>query len=170
MTELVIRTAQVDDAGDITAIYNDAVLNTTATFDLEPETGAARRAWLARESTLLALVAVAGDQLLGWASLVRWSERGAYEHTAEASVYVTPHAHRAGVGSALSRALLERAPSLGLHAVIAQICAENRGGLALAERLGFVHTGVLHEVGFKFGRWLDVVVCQKTLKSEGTQP
>ena len=94
-------------------------------------------------------------------SLVRWSERRAYERTVEASVYVAPSAQRSGLGLALGSAALDAARQLGLHVVIAQICTENVAGLALAEHLGFERVGVLREVGFKFGRWLDVVVCQR---------
>ena len=74
---------------------------------------------------------------------------------------MSPEYHRSGVGLSLGAAALAAAPGLGLHAVIAQICAENTGGLALAERLGFERVGVLREVGVKFGRTLDVVICQR---------
>jgi phosphinothricin acetyltransferase len=161
MTDIVIRPATVDDAAEIAAIYNHAVLHTTATFDLEPETPRERRRWLASESTLVALVARLDERILGWASLVRWSTRPAYDHTAEASIYVAPGAQRTGVGLALAGAIIAAAPTAELHVAIAQICAENAAGLALAERLGFTQVGVLREVGFKFGRWLDVVVCQR---------
>ena len=143
------------------AIYNHAVLTSTATFDLDPETADARRSWLASETTLVALVAEVDGSVQGWASLVRWSERGAYERTVEASVYVAPSAQRSGLGLGLGSAALGAARRLGLHVVIAQICTENVAGLMLAERLEFDRVGVLREVGVKFGRWLDVVVCQR---------
>ena len=141
-----VRPATADDAQTIAEIYNEAVTNTTATFDLETQTPDDRRRWLADETTLAALVAEVDGRVQGWSALVRWSGRRAYERTAEASIYVAPAARRSG---------------LGLHVVIAQICTENVAGLALAERLGFERVGVLREVGFKFGRWLDVAVCQR---------
>jgi len=156
-----VRAATLRDADDIAAIYNHAVLNTTATFDLDPQTADDRRRWLADETTRAALVAEIDGSVCGWSSLVRWSEREAYERTAEASVYVAPSAQRCGLGLSLSAATLDAARRLDLHVVIAQICTENVAGLALAERLGFDRVGVLREVGFKFGRWLDVVVCQR---------
>lgn len=156
-----VRPAVPRDAAVMADIYNDAVLNSTATFDLEPQSAAARRRWLADAATYLALVAEAGGRVVGWASLTRWSERGAYAATAESSLYVAPEHHRSGVGLTLGTALLGAAPGLGLRVVIAQVCAENSGGLALAARLGFERVGLLREVGFKFGRRLDVVVCQR---------
>lgn len=160
-TDMTIRTATTADAAAIAAIYNDAVLTSTATFDLEPETVAARRRLLESDATRLCLVAETEGRVVGWSSLSRWSSRGAYARTAEASIYVASDTRRAGVGLALAQAALEAAPSRDVHAVIAQICAENEAGLALAERLGFARVGVLREVGRKFGRLLDVVVCER---------
>jgi L-amino acid N-acyltransferase YncA len=161
MTDVRVRAAAIADAEAIVSIYNDAVLNSTATFDLEPETVAARREWLVSEATRLALVAELDGRVIGWASLGRWSARGAYDRTVEASVYVAPATQRSGVGVGLAEATIDRASGLGLHVLIARICAENVAGLALAERVGYERVGVQREVGFKFGRWLDVVVCQR---------
>ena len=159
--EIVVRVAAGGDAEAIAAIYNHAVLHSTATFDLEPQTAVERRRWLMSEAVRCALVAERGGRVIGWAALLRWSERGAYAGTAESSVYVAPGEQRSGVGALLAEALLARAPGLGLHVVIGQVCAENAGGLALAARLGFQRVGVLREVGLKFGRRLDVVVLQR---------
>lgn len=160
-TDITIRTATVADAAAITAIYNQAVLTSTATFDLEPETVAARRRFIESDTTRLCLVAEIEARVAGWSSLSRWSPRGAYGRTVEASVYVAPDTRRAGLGLALAAAALEAAPRLDIHAVIAQVCAENAAGLALADRLGFRRVGVLREVGRKFGRSLDVVVYER---------
>ncbi len=156
-----VRAAVGGDADAMAAIYNHAVLHSTATFDLKPQTADARRRWLTSEAVRLALVAERAGVVVGWAALLRWSERGAYAGTAETSVYVAPAEQASGVGSALAEALLARAAGLGLHVVIGQVCAENAGGLALAGRLGFERVGVLREVGLKFGRRLDVVVLQR---------
>jgi len=74
---------------------------------------------------------------------------------------VAPAVHQSGVGLALAKATVDRASGLGLHVLIARVCAENIAGLALADRMGYERVGVQREVGFKFGRWLDVVVCQR---------
>jgi phosphinothricin acetyltransferase len=160
-TDIPIRTATAADAAAIAAIYNQAVLTSTATFDLEPETTAARRRFLESDTSRLCLVAEIAGRVAGWSSLSRWSSRGAYERTVEASIYVAAETRRTGLGLALARAALEAAPALDVHAVIAQICAENAAGLALADRLGFTRVGILREVGHKFGRSLDVVVCER---------
>jgi len=160
-SDISIREATGADAAAIAAIYNHAVLTTTATFDLEPETAAARRRALKSDATRLCLVAEVDGRVVGWASLSRWSSRRAYERTVEASIYVAAETRRAGVGLALAEAALAAAPALDVHAVIAQVCAENAAGLALADRLGFARVGTLREVGHKFGRVLDVVVSER---------
>ena len=159
--ELVVRPATAADAASISAIYNDAVLGSTATFALEPETVAERERWLVADSTRLCLVAELGGRVVGWTALTRWSARGGYRETTELAIYVATDRRGAGVGRALAGAALRAAPALGLHAVIAQICAENEAGLGLAADLGFVPVGTLREVGTKFGRRLDVVVCER---------
>ncbi len=160
MNDVTIRPAATADAGAIAAIYNQAVLTSTATFEVEPETAAARHRWLSAETTRLCLVGETDGLVVGWSSLAAWSARGGYDQTVEISIYIVPEARRAGLGVALAGAALDAAPRLGLHAVVAQICAENDAGLALADRLGFARAGVLREVGHKFGRPLDVVVCE----------
>ena len=160
---VLVRPATAADAAAMAEIYNHAVIHSTATFDLEPQTDTARRAWLADEATRLALVAEAAGHMLGWASLARWSSRGAYNRTVEASVYVAPEARRSGVGRTLGEALIMGARELGLHALIAQICTENAGGLGLALALGYRPVGTLRDVGMKFGRPLDVTICELVL-------
>lgn len=157
------------DAGAIAAIYNDAVATSTATFDLEPETVATRELWLAAESTLLCLVAELEGRVVAWSALLRWSERHGYDHAAEAAIYVAAGCRRSGVGRALVTAALAAAPGLDLHAVIAQICSENTPGLALATGLGFAPVGTLHEVGLKFGRRLDVTICERLIQAAAPQ-
>jgi len=162
---VLVRPATAADAAAMAEIYNNAVVHSTATFDLEPQSAEDRRRWLAAGDTRLALVAQrrAGGRVVGWASLASWSDRGAYDQTVEASVYVAAEEQRAGVGRALGRALVDGARALGLHALIVQICTENAGGLALARELDYVPVGTLREVGCKFGRRLDVAVCQLLL-------
>jgi L-amino acid N-acyltransferase len=163
VNDTTIRAAASADAGAIATIYNQAVLTSTATFDLEPETAAARRRWLSAETTRLCLVGETGGLVVGWSSLVAWSARGGYDQTVEISIYIAPGVRRAGLGLSLAGAALEVAPGLGLRAVVAQICAENDAGLSLADRLGFARVGVLRKVGHKFGRPLDVVICELLL-------
>jgi phosphinothricin acetyltransferase len=160
-SDVVVRPAAAADASAISAIYNDAVLTSTATFDLETGDAAARTRWLAADSTRLCLVGELDRRVVGWTALTRWSARAGYRETAELAIYVAADRRRGGVGLALAGAALRAAPALGLHAVIAQVCAENQPGLALAARLGLAPAGTLREVGVKFGRRLDVVLCER---------
>ena len=104
--------------------------------------------------------------MVGWAALSPWKSRCAYARSAEASVYVRPDHHRRGVGRALLADLIERARTAGLHTVLGGTCTEHPGSLALQEALGFERVGCLREVGFKFGRWLDVAYTQLILEME----
>jgi phosphinothricin acetyltransferase len=163
MPDFDIRAARTDDAERISAIYNEAVLSSTATFDTTPETAAERLVWLAQHDAPRwpVLVAVEGGAILGWGSLSRYSDRCAYEGTAEISTYVTGGHTGRGIGTTLARTLLEAGAKNGIHAVVARICTENASSLAMAERLGFERVGVLREVGRKFERWLDVAILER---------
>lgn len=165
MSDLTIRPAVADDAAAMAAIYNQAVLHSTATFDTEPETVEARAAWLAEHTAPQhpVLVAERGGNVVGWASLSRYSSRCAYEATVEASAYIDGAETGRGVGSALSQALLEAGRAGGVHAVLARICTENVASLGMSRKFGFFEIGVMREVGVKFGRVLDVMLLERLL-------
>src|SRR5580692_10827027 len=96
---LKIRRAQLGDLDAITEIYNEAVLTTTATFDLEPKTPAERLAWFqAHDARQPIVVATLGDKVVGWASLSKWKARPAYDETAETSFYVRSDFRGRGIG------------------------------------------------------------------------
>lgn len=152
-----IRPATAADVGAITDIYNQAVAETTASFDLEPKTLEQRMAWFEGHGPRHPVfVAEVDDQIVGWGSLSPYSERPAYDATAEISIYIDHAWRRRGVGAALGQQLLASARAIGLHAIIARICTENEASLRMTRNLGFTDAGTLHAVGFKFGRWLDV--------------
>ena len=165
MEDLIIRPAVRGDAAAMAAIYNQAVLRSTATFDTAIETTEAREAWLDEHTAPQhpVLVAEQGGRVVGWASLSRYSSRCAYIATAEASTYIDESKTGRGLGTALSEALLEAGRAGGVHAVIARICTENVASLAMSRKLGFFEVGVLREVGTKFGRSLDVMMLEKLL-------
>jgi L-amino acid N-acyltransferase YncA len=165
VTGICIRPAHASDAEAISRIYNQAVQNTTATFDTEPETPRERELWLAAHDGLRRPVIVAelDGRIVGWASLSTWSERCAYAASVEASAYVDEAHQGRGIGTALYAAVLEAGRTGGVHAVLARICTENEASIAMSKKLGFTEVGVLHEVGFKFGRWLDVMMLEKLL-------
>ncbi len=165
MTTRTIREATISDLPGITRIYNDAVLTTTATFDTEPKTLDEQRAWLTHHGTRYpVLVAVDGNEVLGWGSLTAWSDRCAYADTAELSVYVDA-AHRGqGLGRALAEAVIAAGRTAGLHTLLSRIAEGNDISVKLTESLGFRHVGVMHEVGWKFGRRLDVYLMEMVLE------
>ena len=167
MNTPTIRPATIADLPAITGIYNDAILTTTATFDTEPKTIAEQRAWFEDHGPRYAvLVAVSGGTVTGWASLSPWSDRCAYADTAEISVYVEA-AHRGrGIGRALAEATVAAAREAGLHTLLSRIAEGNEPSVRLTESLGFRHVGVMHEVGFKFGKRLDVYLMELLLEPE----
>ena len=161
---MLVRLAQATDAEAIRAIYNLEVLESTVTFDLVPRTHDDQRAWLAAHSGAHpAVVAVDGDQIVGFGSLSPYKDRPAYATTVEDSVYVDRHWRGKGVGRLLLDELLELATTHGFHAVIARIVGDHDASIALHQRCGFTFVGVEKEVGRKFGRWLDVVELQRLL-------
>ncbi len=165
-----IRHATLADVPAITAIYNDAVLKTVATFDTEPKSQAERAAWLqAHDAAHPVLVALVDGQVAGWASLQRWSDRPAYDCTAETSFYVAEAWQGQGIGRALLVALLDEARGAGLHTLLARTSAGSDASIHLHESLGFERVGTLRQVGRKFGRLLDVHVLQLILDERGEQ-
>ena len=149
------------DLGAILAIYNAAVLNTTAIWNDAVVDLANRRAWLEgrqRRRTIPVLVAGEEGGVVGYASFGDFRAFDGYRFTVENSVYVAERARRQGVASALLAALVEHAGALGKHVMVAGIADDNEVSIRLHARHGFVETGRMAEVGFKFGRWLDLVL------------
>lgn len=161
---LAIRPALASDLPAITAIYNDAILNTTATFDTQPKSPEEQVEWFRHhDARFPVVVAEHGGEVVGWASLSRWSDRCAYADTAETSFYVAP-AHRGrGIGRELKRAIIEEARRLKFHTLIARVAEGNDVSVHLNEAFGFAHIGTMKEVGKKFGRRLDVHMLQLML-------
>ena len=167
MSELTIRPVTADDLGAVNDIYNEAVRTTVATFDVEPRTMEERRVWFAGHGPRHpVLAAQCGGSVVGWASLSKWSDRGAYADTVEVSLYVAEGHRGRGIGRRLLEAVIEEGRRAGLHAVIAQIVGGNEVSIHLHRAMGFEHVGVLREVGRKFGRLLDVCIMQKVYGDE----
>lgn len=158
-----LRDAVPDDLAGITAIYNDAVANTTAIWNEKTVDVDNRARWLADRlaAGYPVLVAVEDDgTVLGYATFGDWRAFDGYRHTVEHSVYVAAGARGRGLGETLMRELLTRARLLGKHAMVAGIEAGNTASIRLHEKLGFAQVGLLPEVGCKFGRWLDLAFLQ----------
>ena len=164
MPDPTIRAATAADLPAINAIYNHYVATSTCTFQIEPEAEPDRLAWFTeRTAAHPVVVAELGGEVVGWAALSAWKSRCAYAHSVEASVYVHPDRHRRGVGRALLADLVRRARQLGHRTVIGGACTEHAASLALQEALGFEPVGTFRQVGYKFGRWLDVAYTQLLL-------
>jgi len=165
--EVKIRPATPADASAIAAIYNEAIATTTATFDTEAKSTDERTRWLeSHDERHPVLVAELDGTVVGWASLTRWSDRAAYDDTAETSFYVYSNQRGRGIGRRLQEALIDEARRFGFHTLIARITAGSAESLHLHETTGFTQVGVLKEVGRKFGKLLDVHVLQKMLESD----
>ncbi len=169
---VTVRTAEVQDVPRIAEIYNQAILRTTATFDIEPKSEEVMRAWLAhhdaRHPVLVASVdtggsAVGREQVIGWSSLSRWSERSAYDGTVEISLYVDEAYRGRGVGTRLFARAVEFARDEQYHVIVSRIAGDNDVSLRLHDRFGFSFIGTMREVGLKFGRLLDVHLYQLLL-------
>jgi phosphinothricin acetyltransferase len=160
-----IRVAHADDAKAIAAIYNPYILNTTISFEEEPVTDAAMAQRIAdvQAGGLPWLVAVQDGRVLGYAYATKWRVRHAYRFSVESSVYLAPQAARQGLGTALYTALLAQLAEHGVHLVIGGIALPNDASVALHEKMGYEKVAHFREVGFKFGRWLDVGYWQRTL-------
>ena len=165
VTEAVIRFAGEADLEAITAIYNDAILTTTASWDDEVVTLENRRAWLAEHGTEpnVTLVAEVDGEVVGFAGFGRYREKAGYDLTVEHSVYLAPVARGRGLGTRLLTELVAAATERGIHVMIGGLSADNETSLRLHERLGFVETARMPQVGKKFGRWLDLVFVQRIL-------
>jgi L-amino acid N-acyltransferase YncA len=158
---LGIRAAREGDLPEILDIYNHAVVNTTATFDVTPRSAEAQEAWfLEHVPPHPAIVWDEEGRILGWASLSPYASRCAYRFAGEASVYVAPHARRVGVGEGLLREVIRLGGENGLHTIVGLVTEENAASCALAEKVGFQRVGTLEEVGYKFDRWLNVIIYQ----------
>src|SRR5215510_1262870 len=157
-----IRAATEADLDAINAIYNQAVRAPLEAFDIVEKTMDERRIWFRLHGPFHpVIVATDSGHVLGWASLSPWAPHGAYSRTVEDSIFVASGARGRGVGKRLLSALLEKAEELGHHVVIARITDGNSASLALHEQHGFENVGVMREVGFKNGVWLDEYVLQR---------
>lgn len=149
---------------EITEIYNEAVRNTTATFDAHPKTLDEQRSWMNEHGGKHPIVvAVCRGEVVGWGSLSRFSDRKCYENAVEDSVYVRKEFRGRGIGRMILRRLIGEARKAGHHAIVARLDAGNEASIALHREMGFEQVGYLKEVGYKFGRWLDVVMMEIVL-------
>ena len=173
MNKFMIRTASAGDIAAITGIYGPAVEHGTASFELEPPSQAEM---LRRFTDITAagypyLVAEQDAAVVGYAYVNAYRTRAAYRFAVEDSIYVSPSAQGKGIGRALLAALIEASEARGYRQMIAVIGDSRQfGSIALHRSAGFVFSGTLHSVGYKFGRWLDSVNMQRALGPGDSAP
>lgn len=164
-----VRPTRDDDIAGVTAIYCQYVLESAATFEIEPP-GVAEMARRWAELTAAGyphLVAVSGGEVAGYACAGPYRARPAYRYTVEDSVYVRAGLEGRGLGTRLLGSLIEACETAGFRQMIAIIGDNAPASIALHARLGFKPAGVLKGVGHKFGRWCDTTLMQRGLKESG---
>ncbi|MDM9627112.1 N-acetyltransferase family protein [Rhizobium sp. S152] len=159
MTQAVLlRDATEADLPEVRDIYNHAVEHTTAIWNETVVDLDNRLEWFRMRMArgFPVLVAEKESRIAGYASYGDWRAFEGFRHTVEHSVYVEKDHQGQGIGRKLMQALISRAGENGIHVMIAGIEAGNAASIALHEKLGFRNGGTFHEVGTKFGRWLDL--------------
>ena len=161
----MVRSAHPGDAGRIAAIYSHYVAHTAITFE-ESEVTTAEMESRIREvlaSGLPFLVVESAGEVAGYAHASKWKGRCAYRFSVEVSVYIQHGVVGRGFGSALYHDLCPLLADKGFHALIGGIALPNDASIRLHEKFGFRQVARFPEVGFKFGRWVDVGYWQRTM-------
>lgn len=168
--ELLIRAAEVRDLPALTALYNHYVEHTVVTFDLRPWTAEQRAEWFSHYATSGPHRLLIGERdglLIGYASSGTFRAKAAYGRSVETSVYLD-HRHRGrGDGRRLYQALFDVLAAETVHRAFAGVALPNDASIALHRRLGFTSIGVFGEVGYKFGRYVDVEWFERSVPGAG---
>lgn len=161
----LIRPAVLADLPAMTTIYNHYVSHSTATFDVNEFTPGQRRGWFDKfqNSPYLLLVAMQGDDLLGYAGCGEYRAKAAYSSSVETSVYVSPQVVGRGIGKLLYTRLLKELSVCDVHRAYAAIAVPNPGSVRFHENFGYKPVAYFHQVGKKFGRYHDVQWFEKRL-------
>ena len=155
-------------SGQILAILNDAILNSTALYDYKPRPLQSMEAWFAgkRKGKYPVIGAVSENgELLGFASYGVFRAWPAYKYSVEHSVYVAAPHRGKGIGKCLLRRIIEEAEAQSFHVLIGGIDSQNTVSIVLHRTMGFEHVGTIRQVGFKFGIWLNLDLYQLILKT-----
>ena len=153
-------------ADAILAIFNDAILNSTALYDYKPRTKEMMTAWFeAKAKGKFPVIGLENDsgELMGFASLGTFRAFPAYKYTVEHSVYVDARFRGQGVGKRLLQEIITAAQRQEFHVMVGAIDASNTVSIRLHESLGFTPCGIIRQAGFKFNRWLDLAFYQLIL-------
>jgi L-amino acid N-acyltransferase len=152
----------------ILAIFNDAILNSTALYDYKPREPESMVGWFkAKEAGGFPVIGIENEngELAGFASYGTFRAWPAYKYTVEHAVYVRKEDRGRGLGKALMNNLIEAARGQDRHVIIGGIDVENDASVALHRGLGFKHAGTIRQAAYKFGRWLDLAFYQLILET-----
>ena len=153
----MIRNVSLDDAEAICDIYNHYIANTIVTFEEEPVSVRYMRAFVEEvTASYPCYVWEEAGRVAGYSCARKWNERSAYRFTAQGTVYLHPDFTGRGIGRKLYEPVISELRNRGFHSVIGSIALPNDTSVAMHEKMGFVKVAHLKEVGWKFGRWIDV--------------
>ncbi|HCU0882715.1 TPA: N-acetyltransferase [Staphylococcus aureus] len=162
----MIRCAKKEDLNAILAIYNDAIINTTAVYTYKPQTIDERIAWFETKQRNHEPIFVFEENgsVLGFATFGSFRPWPAYQYTIEHSIYVDASARGKGIASQLLQRLIVEAKAKGYRTLVAGIDASNEASIKLHQKFAFNHAGTLTNVGFKFNQWLDLAFYELDLQ------
>jgi phosphinothricin acetyltransferase len=153
-----VRNATEEDLPAMLEIYNEIILNTMAVWHEQAHTLEMREEWFLqkKEQGFPVLVAELKGVILGFSTIATFRPWSGFRFTVENSVYVRPENRGQGVAKLLLPALIDASKQLNIHAIVAGIEATNEVSISLHEKFGFIEVAHFKEVGFKFGRWMDL--------------
>jgi L-amino acid N-acyltransferase YncA len=162
----IVRCDPQRHADAILAIFNDAILNSTALYDYKPRTTEMMAAWFeAKAKGNFPVIGIENDsgELMGFGSYGTFRAFPAYKYTVEHSVYVDARFRGQGIGKRLLQEIITAAQAQDYHVLVGVIDSANAVSIHLHESFGFTHCGTVRQAGFKFNRWLDVAFYQLIL-------
>lgn len=161
-----LRKANAADVPEILSIVNYAIRHTTSNYLYDELTLPEQLKWFEEKQAknFPVIVAVVNEKVIGFGTYGTFREKIGYQYTVEHSVYVAENFIGKGIGSLLLTELIALAKSEGYHVMVGGIDAANRDSIEFHKKFGFIENGILKEVGFKFGQWLDLQFMQLILK------
>ena len=162
-----VRLANENDLEQLLNIYNDIILNTTAVYQYQQHTLQMRKEWFEtkQQQGFPVFVAEDNDRIVGFSTLGTFRNWQAYKYSVENSIYVASDNRGKGVGKLLMSPLITAAIQMDMHTIIAGIDATNEASIQLHKKFGFEEVAYFKQVGYKFGRWLDLKFLQLILET-----
>ena len=160
----MIRKVKLSDADEIATIYNDYIVSSTITFEVEPLSVSQMRERIAHLSSVYPYFIYEEDnKILGFCYAHKWKDRAAYDHTFETTIYLSSHFLHRGIGTLLMEKLISECRDMGVAVLIACITYGNEASVRMHKKMGFTQVSHFKRVGMKFGQYLDVVDLQLIL-------